>query len=177
MEQWYIEYCDLYDVSLKGQIFIGSNVKLFGEVVNEDSLYTAVGTGSWDVEGNFTNNHLVSSNLKFNFHQNFTNSGSFSCTDLSFVGTNDYIFSSFGNSRISFNSEINSLEGKLIIKGKTYLKSSFNHLVVKEIVLDGNTDLYFDDVRFGNSDADLINILYGNSIYMNGNNAWYEKRS
>ncbi len=179
MDQWYIEYCDLEDVTLKGNTFIGASVKLLGDVVNDDSLFTASGTGSWDVEveGNFTNNDLVSSNLKFNFYQNFTNNGSFTCTYLNFIGSNDHEFTTTGNGWLRFNSEFNSLDGKLIIIGNTFIKSTFNYLVAKEIVLETGSNLYLDNVRFGHSTVAFKNIVTGNGnfIQMSGSNGWYEK--
>lgn len=173
-DQYYFEYCDLQDVTLQGKLFFGAGVRLLGEVINADTLKTAVGVGNWVVEvlGNLTNNgNIEDGSLKFTFHNNFTNNGVFSVPVITFLGTNDHQIITTPGNWIKFTSTFLAEEGKIIAESDLYLRGNGAgvHLVAKEIDLTLGHTLYLQDLRVGKSAAIKTKINGGgNSIYLRG---------
>ena len=152
--QYFYEMCDLYDVTLLGNTHFGNSVKCYGEVINADTLMTASGPGSWqiDVLGNFTNNGYLNVNLKFNFHQNFTNSGYFQAQDIHFVGTNDHVLQTLNQNPISLTSKLFALEGRVLAGSDIYITSANGvEMVVKDLDLTAGYDLHAHKARIGSS--------------------------
>jgi len=180
MDQYFFEFCDLQDVTLRGRLFFAGGVRLLGEVIIADTLKAAVGVGNWVVEtlGNFTNNGTIENpGLRFTFHNNVTNNGIFDPSVITFLGTNDHqVVTSPGN-WINFISNFVSEEGKIVAGSDLYISSSTSFLNAKEIDLTKGYNLYLKNVRVGYSANTYRTVITGggNSITMSGTNQYYEK--
>jgi len=181
-DQYYFEYSDLQDVTLQGKLFFGGGVRLLGEVINADTLKTAVGVGNWVVEvlGNLTNNgNIEDGSLKFTFHNNFTNNGVFVVPVVTFLGMNDHQIITTPGNWIKFTSNFLAEEGKIIAESDLYLSGNGAgvHLVAKEIDLILGHTLYLRDLRVGLNSAAIKTKINGggNSVYLRGGlNSYYE---
>ena len=181
--QCFYQACDLYDLNFAGNTYFNVNVDLYGEAVNQDSLFTAVGIGEYtvDVIDNFTNNGVVDSDLKFNFFGDFTNNGPFQANEINFKGENDHILKTLNNNWIVPNYKFNCIEGTLTAGSDLYIKGNgYVNFIVTDLILDGEYDLYSESLRIGSSNS-VTDYGFrckitgnGNTIYFNDNQPNYQ---
>ncbi|MCF8241701.1 MAG: T9SS type A sorting domain-containing protein [Melioribacteraceae bacterium] len=169
----FYEYCELYDVYLRGLSVIGADVDFYGEVTNIDTIY-ANHERYVDVFGNFTNSgEIMMQNgyrVSFNIYNDFVNDGLCQVNTLNFMGTNDHNLSTLNGNWIDFYPGFNALESNVIAASDLYLKSSLNNIVAQNIDLSNGYDLYLENVRVGSNIADITTKITGggNAIHMSG---------
>ncbi len=89
----YTDHCTLDNLVLKGLFNLGTGNTASGEIVNEDTLQNLLnGTRTFQVNGNFTNNGLITetnNHLHLVFTGDVTNTGIWNSSDVYFNGTSD----------------------------------------------------------------------------------------
>ncbi|MEA1987002.1 MAG: T9SS type A sorting domain-containing protein [Candidatus Marinimicrobia bacterium] len=177
-DQYFYTSCEIHDVILDGNTYFGGDVSLYGEVINNDSLFTAVGTGGWviDVQGNFSNNGVVNSDLKFNFSSDFTNDGEFLSNEVIFTDSSDHILKTLNDNWINVSGKFHSMNKNLIAGSDLYIAGTgYIEFFVSNLDLSNGYDLHTKNIRIGGA---YYSGLYGfrtkitgagNTIYFNEN--------
>ena len=152
--QYFYEYCDIQDVTLMGNSYMGYGVNFLGEVINGDSLLTTGGANGLNlgVLGNFTNNGVLSGDIIFNIHNEFTNNGPGQCQELNFVGDGTHVLRTLNANPIIASSRIMGLEGPVIAGSDLYLSIlNFGDLFIQNLDLSNGYDLHTQGVRIGSA--------------------------
>lgn len=167
--QYFIEYSRLEDVQFHGNTYLKNSIVLVGEVSNEDSMLMSVSSNGYsvDVQGNFTNNGYMYTDLKFKFHKNLINSDYMRCGEVKFVGDSDHELSCLNHNKILSYGGFYCDSNMVIAQTDLYLYANYYGYNILETDCNGY-DLYLENIGIGDNTS-LRPVVYadGSAITMN----------